>query len=103
MKEYFNEIDRNVNLVYSIAAKARGKNLDPVNYVEIPLARNMAERVVGLISVVAPQIKDTNLVLRIQELEKIYGKLDWRVALKIAEEVALERFCKFNDKKEVLK
>jgi DNA polymerase II large subunit len=98
MDEYFKNLDKRVKKTLEIANKARAKGLDPVNSVEIMIARNMAERVVGLISVVAPQIKDTNVTERIQELEEEYGKLDWRVALKIAEEVSREKFCKFKDK-----
>ena len=102
MKNYFDKINNDVDLIYTIANKARKRNLDPVSNVEIPLARNMAERVVGLISIVAPQIRDTKVVSRIQELEFMYGKLDWRVSLKIAEETAQEKFCKFSDKKEAM-
>ena len=47
-------------------------------------------------------IEDSLKQKRIQELEKEYGAQDWRVALKIALEVAQEKFCKFKDKKEAL-
>ena len=102
MDKYFKEIDKNVKQLYETANQARKKGFDPVNHVEIPLASNMAERVEGLVSVVAPQIKDSGVVKRIQELEKEYGAQDWRVALKIALEVAQEKFCKFEDKKEAM-
>ncbi|MFH1210078.1 MAG: DNA polymerase II large subunit [archaeon] len=99
---YFKEIEDKVNLAYNVARDARKKGLDPIEDVEIPLAKNMAERVEGLISVVAPQIKNSGVVERIYELEKEYSKLDWRVALKISEEVAKETFCKFKDKIEAM-
>jgi len=102
MNEYHKIIEKEVNLVYNVASKARAKGFDPVDNVEIPLARNMAERVEGLITSVAPQIKDSGIVERIYELEKLYSKLDWRVAFVIAREVAEEKFCKFKDKLEAI-
>ena len=68
--KYFEEINKKINAAYAVAEDARKVGYDPVDFVEIPLAKNMAERVVGLISSVAPQIKDTGIVERIQELEK---------------------------------
>ena len=102
IKQYFAEIDEEVKKSYKLASEARSKGLDPDKTVSIPLAKNMAERVVNLISVVVPKIVDTNVTGRIAELEKEYGLLDWRVGLKIAEEVARENFCKFEDKKEAM-
>ncbi|MCH8329610.1 MAG: DNA polymerase II large subunit, partial [Nanoarchaeota archaeon] len=66
--------------------------------VNTPLAKNMAERVEGLIGAVIPDIIDSGLPKRIQELEKKYGKLDWRVAVSISLEVVHEKFCKFESK-----
>lgn len=102
MKEYFANLSESVNECYDLAADARKKGLDPEEEISIPLAKNMAERVVGLISVVAPQVAGTKIPERILELEKKYGMLDWRVALKIAEEVAKETFCKFETKQEAM-
>ena len=85
-----------------IADDARKKGYDYTNKSEIFLAKNMAERVVGLMAVVAPQIQGSGVVERIIELERQYGILDWRVAFTIAEEVAREKFCKFKDKKEAM-
>ena len=56
MKKYFKHINDEVKRSYSIAKTARKKGLDPEKEVAIPIANNMAERVAGLISVVAPQI-----------------------------------------------
>ncbi len=98
IQHYFEEITNRVNDAYKTAQDARAKGLDPENTVAILLAKNMAERVVGLISVVAPQIINTTLIQRIAELETEFGLLDWRVGLKIAVEVAQEKFCSFEDK-----
>jgi DNA polymerase II large subunit len=102
IKNYFQSIDVNLKKCYKIAKKARSKGLDPELDVAIPVAKNMAERVVGLISVVAPNITNTNITERITELEKKYGQLDWRVGLVIAEEVAKEKFCKFESTLEAI-
>jgi DNA polymerase II large subunit len=102
MQNYFDSINEHVKTEYEIAVKARQKGLDPVDEVEVSLAKNMAERVLGLISTVAPQIKNSNLVPRIQELEVQYGALDWRVAFKIAEEVGKQEICKFETEREAI-
>lgn len=102
INKYFDVLNNQVQQAFEIATEARQKSLDPEDKVEVSLAKNMAERVVGLISVIAPQIVNCGVVERIIELEKQYTSLDWRVALKIAEEVAKEKFCKFKDKKEAI-
>ena len=102
MKEYFEELERETLNTYKLATKARSKGYDPDTKPEIVLARNLAERVIGLISVVAPQLQGSGAIKRIEELEKKYGVLDWRVAFQIALEVAQEKFCKFQDKKEAM-
>lgn len=102
IREYFDKIGKDIQEAYEIATAARKKGLDPESDVSIPLAKNMAERVVGLISVVAPQISNSKVTERIMELEKEYGLLDWRVGFKIAEEVAQEKHCKFKDKLEAM-
>jgi DNA polymerase II large subunit len=99
MQQYFESIEKEVAKAYDIAGKARKKGLDPNDKVELPLAKNMFERVEGLISVVAPQIRGSGIAKRIAGLEKKYSSQDWRVALIIAKEVAEEKFCKFDDKK----
>ncbi|MBU0666766.1 MAG: DNA polymerase II large subunit [Nanoarchaeota archaeon] len=102
MKEYFERLKKDSFKAFKIAEEARKKNMDPISEVEITLAETMAERVIGIISVVAPQIKDTGAEKRIIELEKKYGILDFRVALTISEEIAREKFCKFKDEKEAM-
>ena len=94
-EEYFKKLEEEVRICYAVAEQAREKQLDPMNKVEIPIARTLAEKVVGLISVVYPQVNDERIVKRILELEKEYGALDYGVVFKIAEEIAREKFCKF--------
>ncbi|MEK6847708.1 MAG: DNA polymerase II large subunit, partial [Nanoarchaeota archaeon] len=94
-QDYFKLIEKKTKEVYAIAEEARKKGLDPVSKVEIPLAKSLAEKVVGLISVVYPQMENAGIVERILELEKENGKLDPMVSFKIAEEVAKQKFCKF--------
>ena len=102
MKEYFEGIDNGIKQCYDFANHARSKGYDPSNTVEIPLAKDMAERVEGLISVAAPQIKGSGLSQRIKELELEYGSQNWRIAFLISEEVAKQKFCKFKDEKEAM-
>ncbi len=102
MQAYFDRLQRQVDEAHVVASQARKQLFDAVPTVEVSLAKNMAERVVGLISVLAPQIVNSGVVERIIELEKQYTALDWRVAFKIAEEVAQEKFCKFKDSHEAL-
>jgi len=102
IKSYFEELDSKLEITYSIAEEAKKKGYDPKDIVEMPLARDISERVEGLISVAAPQIQGKGLPQRIQELEKKYGKLDWRIALEIAVEVAREKFCEFESKVEAM-
>ena len=83
--------------LYGLAQQARAHGYDPATTVEVQLAKNMAERVVGLISVAAPQIVGAGIAERIVELETEYGTLDWRVSLKIALEVAQQKYCTFKD------
>ncbi|MEK6926569.1 MAG: DNA polymerase II large subunit [Nanoarchaeota archaeon] len=94
-QQYFKDLKKKVDVVYEIATQARAKGFDPVDKVEIPLAMSMAEKVVGLISTIYPQIEGTGIAKRILDLEKQYGKLDPVVAVQISEEVAKQKFCKF--------
>src|SRR3989344_8125413 len=98
MRKYFDDLDKGVADCYSSANAARARGYDPDKEVSILLADNLAGRVEGLISSIAPQIKNSGLKERIQELEKMYGLQDWRVGMIIALEVAQERFCSFDNK-----
>ncbi|MDO8508373.1 MAG: DNA polymerase II large subunit [Nanoarchaeota archaeon] len=94
IQEYFEEIKNKVAVEFELAGRAKAIGIDPVARVEIPIATTLAEKAVGLISVVYPQL-DRKVIDRIEELEKEYGALDSAVAFKIAEEIAREKFCKF--------
>ena len=102
INNYFVNLNKEIQRAYSLAEESRKKGLDPVDKVEIILAENMAERVEGLISTVAPQIKGSGVVNRLQELEKQYGMQDWRVAFTISLEIAQQKFCKFKDEQEAM-
>ena len=102
IEQYFQDIDLKVDKAYKVAKAARKKGIDSINDIEMPLARDISERVEGLISVAAPQLLGSGVAKRIQDLEKEYGKLDWRVGMSISYEVARGDFCTFKDKKEAL-
>lgn len=103
VKDYFDFLDAEVKKYYVVASKARSKGIDPVSQVEVPQATSLAERVVGLISAVYPQVsQDRKIVDRILSLEKEHGSLDPAVALSIAEEIAKEKFCKFKSHHEAM-
>ncbi len=98
-QKYFKDFEREVKKVYSFAEQVKAKGYDPLNVIESPLAMSMAEKVVGLISNVYPQMSGAEgkkISNRILELEEEYGKLDTTVVFKIAEEVAKQKFCKFS-------
>src|SRR4030043_747879 len=94
-EQYFKNLRKEVDKIYSLSEEARAKGLDPVNKVEIPLAMSMAEKVVGLISTIYPQMMGSGIANRILELEKEFGKLNMGVSFRIAEEVAKQKFCQF--------
>jgi len=102
MQKYFDRLENDVKKAYEVAKKSRKKGYDPEEDVSVPLAKNMAERVEGLITSVAPQIGGKGVSERIRELEGEYGTLSWKVALVIAKEVAEQKFCTFKSKIEAM-
>ncbi len=102
MEKYFVQLREELDKAYKIATRARKKGMDPEDYVDVRLAENMAERVEGLISDVAPQLVGTGMTNRIYELEEKYGKGAWQIALIIAKEIAQEKYCSFEDKREAM-
>ncbi len=102
VESYFSELNSKLERCYSVASEARSKGFDPEDRVDIPLAKNMAERVEGLISAVKPEIIGSGLSKRIEELEKLYGALSLEVAMVIADEVSNNKFCSFAGKKEAI-
>ena len=94
-EQYFKDFEVRVKEIYGVAEEAKKIGLDPSSKVEIPLARSMAEKVVGLISSLYPQLMDSGIEKRILELEDMWGKMNVSVAFKIAEEIAKQKYCKF--------
>jgi len=101
-QKYFESFKEKVDEVYEFSNKARSLGFDPVDSVEIPTALSMAEKVVGLISTIYPQVMNSGIAERILEFEKEYGKLSSVVSFKIADEISSEKFCKFNDTLEAI-
>ena len=102
INKHFKAIEEGTNTCYDLAREARKMGLDPVCDVETPIATTLAEKAIGLISVVYPQVQDKKLINRILDLEKEYGQLDPGVSFKIAEEIAREKYCKFKDQLEAI-
>jgi DNA polymerase II large subunit len=96
-KQYFLDLKEQVDKNYAMANQARALGLDPKEFVEIPLAMSMAEKVVGLISTIYPQMQGSGIAKRILELEEKHGKLDSTIVFQIGDEVAHEKFCKFEN------
>jgi DNA polymerase II large subunit len=96
-KNYLNRLKDEVEGVYAMANEARALGYDPMNEVEIPIAMSMAEKVVGLISTIYPQMLGSGIAERILELEEEYGKLDPTVIFKIADEISDQKFCEFEN------
>jgi len=102
IRQYFDSLAAEVTKLHSLAQSARAKNLDPESHVDIPLAASVAQRVEALIASVKPELLNSGLAKRIEELEKKYGPGDWRIALLIAAEVAEQKFCQFTNIKDAI-
>ncbi|MBD3252842.1 DNA polymerase II large subunit [Candidatus Pacearchaeota archaeon] len=96
-ERYFEVLNKEIEKTYDVARKARARGLDPIDDVEVPLALTMAAKVIRLISTVYSQLDNEDLIDRLLELERMHGALEWTVAFKIAEEIAKEKYCKFED------
>jgi DNA polymerase II large subunit len=88
IKRYHDHLLKELNKAYEIARKARAKGLDPSTDVEIPIARNMAERVEQL-------MKIEGLAKRIMELEE-EGLSREEICFKVAEEIVEGKFGNFD-------
>lgn len=95
MHAYFERFRKDTFDAFMTAQKARARGYDPEEEVSVALAKTLAERVIGLISVIVPQIKNAGVERRIEELEREHGILDWRVAFTVALEIAQKKFCAF--------
>ena len=101
-EEYFDSLSRGIDENYKVAEASRAKGLDPVDKVEVPLALTMAAKVVKLAATLYPQLDKEEIIERILELESEYGSLDNSVSFKIAEEIAQEKYCKFENQLEAI-
>ena len=81
--DYFDRLEAETHHLYDIANEARSKGLDVETETEVPLAKDLAERVEGL---VGPE----NVAKRIKELEKDMDRES--VAFEIAAEIASGKF-----------
>ena len=89
--DYFDRLEAETNHLYDIANEARSKGLDVETKTEVPLAKDLAERVEGL---VGPE----GVAQRIKELEKEMDRES--VAFEIAAEIASGKFELFGEKAE---
>ncbi|AGK60633.1 DNA polymerase II large subunit [Archaeoglobus sulfaticallidus PM70-1] len=87
IKDYHSLLLKKVEEAYHVAETARSKGLDPERRVEIPVAKNMAERVEKLIGI--------PIAKRIEELEES-GLEREKICFKIAEEIIKGEFGKFD-------
>ena len=81
--DYFDRLEAETNHLYEIANKARSRGLDVETKTEVPLAKDLAERVEGL---VGPE----GVAQRIKELETDMDRES--VAFEIAAEIASGKF-----------
>lgn len=102
VERYFENLKNGVEKEYAVANKARLAGLDPADKVEIPLAMTMAEKSVGLITTIYPDLPVETITKRMLELEKEYGQLDTSVSFFIAKEIAEEKFYKFKNRLEAI-
>ena len=92
MESYFKNILENVKEIYNIAEECRKKGYDVSDFVEIPLAKDMADRVEGL---VGPK----GVSERIRELVSELGKEP--AALEIAKEIVEGKFGNSGNREEL--
>ena len=89
--DYFERLESETKKLYEIANEARAKGLDVETKTEVPLAKDLAERVEGL---VGPE----GVAKRIKELEKDISREE--VAFEIAAEIASGKFELVGEKAE---
>ncbi len=83
IQSYFDMLNKRLKKIYNIASKARKQGLDPAPEVEIPIAKDIADRVEGLIG---PE----GIGKKIREYEKKNFSRE-QVAFKIAEDICQGR------------
>ncbi|MCK5176335.1 MAG: DNA polymerase II large subunit, partial [Candidatus Aenigmarchaeota archaeon] len=102
IKEYFSVIEKKTDEAYTVSRKVKAKGIDIENEITIPIAKDLAARVEGLISSFYPIIKNCGIQAGIRALEKKYGKNSERVALEAGRDIALEKYVKFESKEAAL-
>ena len=98
IQNYFQNLKANTVELHSLANEAKKTGIDPQLKSDIPLAASVAERVEAIMGSISPNLIGSGISERISELEKQYGFGDWRVALVLADEIAKQKFCKFEEK-----
>lgn len=98
LQSYFDSIEKEVKRAYNNASIARSKGKDPEPEVNIPVARDLAARVEGLVGTMAAELIGSGLADDIRKYEKIHGKNDERVALLIGRDIALGKIIEFDEK-----
>ena len=93
MLDYFNSLEKDLQSAMEIAGNARKKGLDPQPFVEIPLAKDLADRVEKLIRV-------EGVAARIRELEMTMSREE--AALQIGVDVAGGKICTFDSEGKAL-
>ncbi|MCS3901703.1 DNA polymerase II large subunit [Methanococcus voltae] len=88
MKDYFENILKDVMSTYDVAKSCRSKNLDVYNEIEIPLAKDMADRVEGIVG-------PAQVSQRIRDLVSELGKEP--ASLEIAKEIVEGNFGGFEN------
>ena len=96
--QYFNNLKSDTVKLHNLANEAKKTGIDPQLRSDIPLAASVAERVEAIMGSISPNLINSGVTTRISELEQKYGFGDWRVALVLANEIANEKFCKFDEK-----
>ncbi|MEM3190681.1 MAG: DNA polymerase II large subunit [Candidatus Parvarchaeota archaeon] len=91
---YTESISAEVSREYSIA--------QGLVQASIPIAKDTASKVEGLLSVIIPDIIGSGLAGFIRENEAKYGPNDWHVAINAAIAVADSKFVKFKDEKDAI-
>ncbi|VUT27624.1 MAG: DNA polymerase II large subunit [Candidatus Syntrophoarchaeum sp. GoM_oil] len=91
---YFDRLNSDLTRAIGIANEARSRGYDPSNEVEIPLAKDLADRVERLIGI-------DGVAERIRELDKELSSRE-EVALKVGLDVAEGKFGDFKSRVEVV-
>ncbi len=96
-EEYFETIEEETEKAFDLAEEAREQARDPEKRVDIPVAKDLAQKASSLvIAAKFPELEDQGVAERIRELEEEFGKNDERVSFEIAREIAEEKFTEFD-------